>query len=482
MCDLVQESVLGRGSYGEVKKVKKDTKDYALKLFLGQLESSLTEIDVLMRVKSSNLIEGIEIRKWTNECSAVFDTASSGVLENLITGDIHGKNLKSSSSLNLAPLPYPEMLKLKREILTKFLAQSASALKCLSNADYYHLDIKPENIFYKALPQIQSADDINFYVGDYGLCLPLDSPSPNPCKYHLAGTPMYFDPSFITTGKVSETSPVWALGISALELLSGEEWLERLEMIIKIRPGYNTTNNVLYASPYVKIWASSILNDFLSQLRTRGVGMEEISKWEDIQDLLLQMVDINPLKRPTPYAIARKFYYDNDCVVENQVCDLNLTDDELLDIYETLLFMFKDQNQTAGKQKLKIKVFCLALQYLLRSCCDDKKDNILNNLDQAAFNAMTLAAYFYHGLSSSAYVNEITQDELVSYIFEFNNGHIFGNSLYVKSLKYENIKYKLSQIEGNPTAFRDSFALDFDDMLSLNPYIHQKDKIIDFFD
>lgn len=480
MCDLIQESVLGRGGFGEVKKVKKDNKEYALKLFLSNIESSLTEIDVLMRVKSSNLIEGIELRKWTRECSQVFGQSTTGIVENLITGDIYDKNLKNAFFGNVN-LRGSDLLKLKREVLTKFLCQTASALKCLSDADYYHMDVKPENIFYKAKPLIETADDIDFYVGDYGLCAALNNPSPNPSVEFLSGTPIYMDPELIQTSLIYETSPIWALGISALEMLSVDKWLSVVDDTIRARPRFNIMNNVLYSSQQMSIWSSKILTNFMISLINK-VSIDEYEKWKEIRDLISEMVNIKPNQRPTPNQIMRMFNYDYTCYVDNKICELTINGDDLNRIVSTLLRCIENQNFAYPRYKAKMKIFCLALQYLLRYSCDYENNYMLQNLEILSYQAMVLAIYFYYSVNAVYYTPAITQETLVSYIFTFNNGHLFGNSLFIKSLSYDILKEKILQIRSSPESFIESFNMDFDDMLSLRNYTHDKDKTIDFFD
>jgi serine/threonine protein kinase len=257
---------LGQGSFGDVFKVKKGNKNYALKVIKNPAKEgikSLKEIDIMRRIVHPNLNEAEMVISGYDKNDVV-----TGILMEIAEKDMH------------------KILTDKKFTIEKrldILNQVTSGLKYLHDSNYLHLDIKPLNILifkgWKAK------------LTDFGLALVLEDINGKKIKYY-PNPLMTIDHRSIEAleGNRNYTSAddVWSLGITFLETLSmGKSLFTGFEKDDftddKVKEVF-----IDYLSPNV---IKTTLNNFLRNLenstRTRAIN------------LISKMLEFDPSKRAT---------------------------------------------------------------------------------------------------------------------------------------------------------------------------------------
>jgi len=189
---------LGSGAFGQVFAVSENLKNYALKIFKGDksLSENLTEIDVLYRINNPSLIKGIEMLKFQQDY---------GTLEDLKVGSMEGFQKESVLGGD------DELYNVK----TKFVEQILGGMACLEKMGFLNIDVKPANMLYSIESEdglIVTSDDINFFISDYGACIPIDYPTQ---IVDNAPRTRLFLP-IIENREFRNNQSVWAFGISYL--------------------------------------------------------------------------------------------------------------------------------------------------------------------------------------------------------------------------------------------------------------------------
>lgn len=115
------------------------------------------DIDVLFGLKSKYTVEGYKF--YGGNDLPELDVYAA-VSEELMDGNLVGLFKRFSFERIF-----------KEQILIKMINNVWNAMNDLFKMGYYHLDIRPPNIFYKLKNQtLETIDDIDFYLGDYGTC------------------------------------------------------------------------------------------------------------------------------------------------------------------------------------------------------------------------------------------------------------------------------------------------------------------------
>lgn len=195
----VKEALLGRGSAGEVWRVRRrdDGAHFAAKLLHAQLAGDadavhrlLTEQRLLARLRHPNLVR-------VHEVVADEDVA-------IVMDLVPGPNLRQL----VGHLDRGEALRL--------LAQVAAALAVIHEAGVLHRDLKPANVLVAG-----DAGSRTALLTDLGIAKVLDEPTMTQTGYVL-GTYAYLAPEVIAGNEpLRPAADVYALGITAYEVLTG---------------------------------------------------------------------------------------------------------------------------------------------------------------------------------------------------------------------------------------------------------------------
>ncbi|CAG9332088.1 unnamed protein product [Blepharisma stoltei] len=213
-------TILGKGSYGEVKLVrhKETNSEYALKIVNKKLLEREASIEVLLReisvhkgINHQNVIKLHEHLEDNQNIYLIIEYAEGGSLFQEIQ----------------------KIGRLSEDVARKYFLQTVIGIQFLHQNQIVHRDIKPENILL----------DINGNVKicDFGWCFKGDE-----ARSTFCGTLDYMAPEMVLGKKHSFELDIWALGVLLYEMLHGESPFnaarenEKVQQIISCNPRYAT--------------------------------------------------------------------------------------------------------------------------------------------------------------------------------------------------------------------------------------------------
>ncbi|KAG2499664.1 hypothetical protein HYH03_002601 [Edaphochlamys debaryana] len=202
--------LLGKGSYGKVYKVEResDKQLYALKeADLGSMSQAeradaVNEVRLLVSMNHHNVIRYHEAFLQGNKLCTVMEYAPFGDLRYYI-----GKGAKLRT-------PFPE------EAVWRIFLQLCKGLQALHSQNIIHRDIKPANIFL-------CANDL-LKIGDLGIAKALTNM--NFARTQI-GTPCYMAPEVWSGRPYSYSSDMWSLGAVLYEMMTFRTPMEGRSMV-----------------------------------------------------------------------------------------------------------------------------------------------------------------------------------------------------------------------------------------------------------
>jgi serine/threonine-protein kinase len=103
------------------------------------------------------------------------------------------------------------------------LTQVAAALDAAHDNQVVHRDLKPDNIFITQRAQVPGeAPSLSVKLLDFGIARMADSPRGDTESGALLGTPAYMSPEQCRGAPVDRRTDVYALGVVAFQMLTGE--------------------------------------------------------------------------------------------------------------------------------------------------------------------------------------------------------------------------------------------------------------------
>ncbi|GFR49835.1 hypothetical protein Agub_g11775 [Astrephomene gubernaculifera] len=201
---------LGRGSYGKVYKVEResDKQVYALKVAdfgsMSQAEraDAVNEVRLLVSIAHHNVIRYHEAFVWGNKLCTVMEYAPFGDLKYYID---KGRKTKHQ---------FPE------EAIWRILLQLCKGLQALHAQNVIHRDIKPANIFL-------CANDL-LKIGDLGIAKALTRVEFTRTQI---GTPSYMAPEVWSGRPYSYGSDMWSVGAVLYEMMTFRTPMEGRNML-----------------------------------------------------------------------------------------------------------------------------------------------------------------------------------------------------------------------------------------------------------
>ena len=249
---------LGQGGFGEAYLVRsnKTLKNYVMKSINFELlteenrKYTINEAFLLKKIDHPNIIkfkEVFEVKKPYNQFNIIMEYAEKGDLNKFLQINIEKK------------IFFPEQL------LLDWLCQICTALKYLHYKKIIHRDIKPANIFMNGLNQIK--------LGDFGI-------SKNLKTYGFAssfvGSTYYMAPEIVDGENYSFEADIWALGVTFYELMN-------------LKKPFRANYPAIYL-----------------EIKTKEVAEINNIYSKDFKDLIYQMLNKEPNKRPKADDILRK--------------------------------------------------------------------------------------------------------------------------------------------------------------------------------
>jgi len=91
--------------------------------------------------------------------------------------------------------------------LSKYVLETLHGLKHIHDKGYVHADFKPDQVMLTC----KSGESCHAKLGDFGF-------TDKEGAKEIRGTPLYFSPELLATGKLSKTADMWAFGVSLFEM------------------------------------------------------------------------------------------------------------------------------------------------------------------------------------------------------------------------------------------------------------------------
>ncbi|MBN3279179.1 KPSH1 kinase, partial [Polyodon spathula] len=193
------KALIGRGSFSRVVRVEhKSTKQpYAIKMIETRYregrEVCESELNVLRRVRHTNIIQLIEVFETQERVYMVMELATGGELFDRIIA-------KGSFTERDA---------------TRVLQMVLDGVKYLHTLGITHRDLKPENLLY-----YHPGSDSKIMITDFGLASTRKKGDDCLMKT-TCGTPEYIAPEILVRKPYTNAVDMWALGVISYILLSG---------------------------------------------------------------------------------------------------------------------------------------------------------------------------------------------------------------------------------------------------------------------
>lgn len=304
---------VGKGQFGTVYICKKDSNEYAMKIF--NLEYVLTEysmhgennrirneIEALKRVKHKNTINYIDDGSFENNNQKYIYV----IME-------QAKGIELKKYINENDIPLDDAINIVNQIL--------DALDCIHKNNIIHRDLKPQNIFID--------EDKNIKVLDYGLSKVIDFTSITSTGEAI-GSPIYMSPEQLVDSKhIDYRSDYYSLGIILFELLSRKfpyNFSNINELFYKILN--EKPISILQYMPQMPNYVDNLIITLLEKDVYKRP--DNIQKIKDLLNTNNVLEKKNEILQPSFYlrlynenTIMKEFYLDGN-KIENAVFPINL--------------------------------------------------------------------------------------------------------------------------------------------------------------
>ncbi|KAG9336986.1 hypothetical protein JZ751_030005 [Albula glossodonta] len=193
------KALIGRGSFSRVVRVehKSTRQPYAIKMIETRCQEGRevceSELNVLRRVRHTNIIQLIEVFETAERVYMVMELATGGELFDRIIA--RGSFTERDA--------------------TRVLQMVLDGVKYLHTLGITHRDLKPENLLY-----YHPGADSKIMITDFGLAS--TRKKGNECLMKTTcGTPEYIAPEILVRKPYTNAVDMWALGVISYILLSG---------------------------------------------------------------------------------------------------------------------------------------------------------------------------------------------------------------------------------------------------------------------
>jgi len=198
--DYVFEKIIGKGSFGKVYKVHKNSNKYtyAIKVLNLPLTAQIDKLMIINEIRflschnSSNIIEYSTVFLKNNSIYIVMEYAQNGDLSQLINKH-KIKNTYFSES-----------------VIFNYFIQIAQAIQYLHNHNIIHRDIKTANIFIDNKNKLK--------LGDFGIIKILSGSYMQTST--LIGTPLNMPPELYRKQRYNTKFDIWSLGCVLYEMMT----------------------------------------------------------------------------------------------------------------------------------------------------------------------------------------------------------------------------------------------------------------------
>ena len=258
--------LIGKGSFGDVYKVSKDNKFYALKIYQiknddsnssnenkEQIKSIENEIKILSQLDNPFIVKLYEVFSLSPNSELLKDNNIDEeqmmclVLELCENGDLNDK-IKEKKQKNE---------KFSENEILQYFYEILQGLYYLHKNRVIHRDLKTLNIFL--------TENNHIKIGDFGVSKKLINN--NIYAYTFVGTPYYLSPEICQNKPYDEKSDVWSLGVVLYELITlnkpfdSESQMGLFMKILKGKPApINNTIKHSYSQKLINLVLENLLD------------------------------------------------------------------------------------------------------------------------------------------------------------------------------------------------------------------------------
>ena len=259
--------LIGKGSFGEVYKVSKDNKYYALKIYKikndditsskenkENFKSIENEIKILSQLNNPFIVKLYEVFSLNQNCELLDNNENEDdtqimclVLELCENGDLNDK-IKDKKQKNE---------KFSENEILHYFYEILQGLYYLHKNRVIHRDLKTLNIFL--------TENNHIKIGDFGVSKKLINN--NIYAYTFVGTPYYLSPEICLNKPYDEKCDVWSLGVVLYELITlnkpfdSESQMGLFMKILKGKPApINNTIKHSYSQKLINLIIENLLD------------------------------------------------------------------------------------------------------------------------------------------------------------------------------------------------------------------------------
>ena len=260
--------LIGKGSFGEVYKVSKDNKFYALKIYqiknedststkenIENIKSIENEVKILSQLDNPFIVKLYEVFSL-NQNYELLDNKEENkddtqimclVLELCENGDLNDK-IREKKQKNE---------KFSENEILQYFYEILQGLYYLHKNRVIHRDLKTLNIFL--------TENNHIKIGDFGVSKKLINN--NIYAYTFVGTPYYLSPEICLNKPYDEKSDVWSLGVVLYEMITlnkpfdSESQMGLFMKILKGKPApINNTIKHSYSQKLISLITENLLD------------------------------------------------------------------------------------------------------------------------------------------------------------------------------------------------------------------------------
>ncbi|KAI9109387.1 hypothetical protein K1719_019441 [Acacia pycnantha] len=221
-------NLLGHGAYGSVYHGFLHDQDVAIKRMTAtKTKEFLSEMKVLCKAHHANLVELIGYTASHDELFLIYEYSQKGSLGS----HLHDPLTKGSSSLSW----------IMRVQIALDAARGVEYIHEHTKTNYVHRDIKSSNILLDA--------SFRGKISDFGLAKLVGKENEEEItSTKLVGTYGYLAPEYLSNGRATTKSDVYAFGIVLFEIISGKEATIRTEGIMSKNPQRRSLVSIMLAA------------------------------------------------------------------------------------------------------------------------------------------------------------------------------------------------------------------------------------------
>jgi len=241
--------------------------------------------------------DNVAAQRFRNEIVASYGVSNPNVVrayEYFRDGDLIGFTMEYISGGDLAdrisaedPIPLDEIVVMLRDM--------SSGAQAIHDAGIIHRDLKPENILLTVDGKIK--------ITDFGIARTGHGPK---LTEHggVVGTIDYVSPEYLERGQVDERSDIYALGVLAYEMITGEAPFKGKSVIetmtLRLRTDPPNPKVIRPACP-----------DKLAEIVVRAMARDPEERYQSAQEVFddLESIDLDDLPNETP---GQEFQFDDE--------------------------------------------------------------------------------------------------------------------------------------------------------------------------